>query len=102
MRLDPVQRLDIDRLAPLWLALHAHHQNIAPQLAPFVCDEISWGNRRRQYMDLTSGAWFGLIARDGDNDVGYLLCARRPMVWNATFAEPVSLWELVTLVVAPD
>jgi hypothetical protein len=35
VRLDPVQRDDIDRLAPLWLALHAHHQKIAPQLAPF-------------------------------------------------------------------
>lgn len=102
MRFDPVQRHDIDRLAPLWLALHAHHQKIAPQLAPFVPDEISWANRRRQYMDITSGAWFGLIARDGDHDVGYVLCARRPMVWNATFAEPASLWELVTLVVAQD
>lgn len=102
MKLDPIRSQDINRLAPLWLALHAHHQRIAPQLAPFVSDESSWRNRRRQYGDITSGDWFGLMGREGDRDIGYMLCARRPMVWNATFAAPASLWELVTLIVAQD
>ena len=93
---------DLDRLAPLWLGLHAHHQRVAPQLAPFVADEISWASRKRQYTEVMSGAWFGLIARDGDDDIGYLLCAKRPMVWNATFAVPPTLWELVTVFVRED
>jgi GNAT superfamily N-acetyltransferase len=102
MQFDPIQGQDIDRLAPLWLGLHAHHQKIAPQLAPFVPDEVSWANRRCQYMDIISGAWFGLVARDGERDIGYVLGARRPMIWNATFARPASLWELVTLFVVEE
>ena len=102
MRLDPIEAGDIDRLAPLWLGLHAHHRKVAPQLAPFVPDQTSWANRKRQYQEVMSGAWFGFIARDGDADIGYLLCAKRPMQWNATFAIPLSLWELVTLFVRED
>lgn len=102
MRLDPIGPEDIDRLAPLWLGLHAHHRKVAPQLAPFAADAVSWANRRRQYLDVLAGAWFGFIARDGGADIGYLLCAQRPMQWNATFAVPASLWELVTLFVRED
>jgi ribosomal protein S18 acetylase RimI-like enzyme len=102
VRLEPVHRETIDRLAPLWQALHAHHQQVAPELAPFVTSETSWANRRRQYIDIASGAWFAAVARDGERDIGYLLGARRPMVWNATFAAPPLLWELVTLFVAED
>lgn len=49
-----------------------------------------------------SGNWFGFIACDGDEDVGYLLCAERPMQWNATFTVPAMLWELVTIFVKGD
>ncbi len=90
---------DIDRLAPLWLALHGHHRKIAPQLAPFVADDTSWKNRKRQYTELLAGEWFGFIAVDNGRDIGYLLCGRRPMSWNATFAVASTLWELVTLFV---
>jgi|AraplaMF_Col_mMF_1032025.scaffolds.fasta_scaffold00132_8 ribosomal protein S18 acetylase RimI-like enzyme len=102
MTLEPMQAEDIDRLAPLWLGLHAHHRRVAPQLAPFVDDELSWASRRRQYSDVMSGNWFGYIACDGEEDVGYLLCAERPMQWNATFAVPATLWELVTIFVKGD
>jgi ribosomal protein S18 acetylase RimI-like enzyme len=98
-QLDPIGHQDIDRLAPLWGALHRHHQKVAPQLAPFVPDDTSWASRKRQYTELSSGEWFGFIARDGDRDIGYLLGGRRPMAWNATFSVPSSLWELVTLFV---
>ena len=102
MRLEALRSADIDRLEPLWLGLHAHHQRVAPQLAPFVADGLSWASRKRQYSDVMSGNWFGYIARDGDHDVGYLLCAERPMQWNATFAVPETLWELVTIFVKGD
>ena len=42
---------DLDDLEPLWLQLHAHHQAVAPQLAPYVDDATSWGERRAHYVD---------------------------------------------------
>jgi len=102
MILEPIEPGDLDRLRPLWLGLHAHHQKMAPRLAPFVGDDISWPNRKRQYSEVVSGQWFGLTARDGGRDIGYLICAKRPMQWNATFAIPSSLWELVTLFVVAE
>jgi ribosomal protein S18 acetylase RimI-like enzyme len=102
MTLEPLRREDVDRLAPLWLGLHAHHRRVAPDLAPFVDDDLSCTSRRRQYTDAMAGNWFGYVARDGDDDVGYLLCAERPMPWNATFALPATLWELVTIFVKGD
>jgi ribosomal protein S18 acetylase RimI-like enzyme len=99
MKLEPLRREDIDRLQPLWLGLHAHHQRVAPRLAPFVEDSLSWASRKHQYAEAMDGNWFGYIARDGDEDVGYLLCAERAMQWNATFGVPARLWELVTLYV---
>ena len=99
LRLDAIRHQDIDRLAPLWIALHKHHRKVAPQLAPFVPDDTSWASRKRQYTELLAGEWFGFIASDDDRDIGYLLCGKRPMTWNATFAVPASLWELVTIFV---
>jgi len=102
MTLEPMQAADLDRLKPLWLGLHAHHRRVAAQLAPFVEDDLSWVSRKRQYAEVMAGNWFGYLARDGDEDVGYLLCAERPMQWNATFAVPATLWELVTIYVKGD
>jgi len=102
MNLEVMRPADLDRLQPLWLGLHAHHRRVAPNLAPFVADDLSWASRMRQYSDVMAGTWFGFIARDGSEDVGYLLCAERPMQWNATFAVPATLWELVTVYVKGD
>ena len=99
IRLDPIDAGAIDRLEPLWLALHAHHQRVAPRLAPFVDDDVSWKKRRRQYAEVLCGEGFGFIAHENGADIGYLLCAKRPMDWTATFAVPDSLWELVTIYV---
>jgi ribosomal protein S18 acetylase RimI-like enzyme len=102
MKLEAMRPADLDRLQPLWLGLHAHHRRVAPNLAPFVDDELSWASRKRQYGDVMAGTWFGFIARDGAEDAGYLLCAERAMQWNATFAVPATLWELVTIFVKGD
>jgi ribosomal protein S18 acetylase RimI-like enzyme len=102
MNIEPIGAHDLDRLGPLWLALHAHHRKVAPRLAPFVGDDISWPNRKRQYEEVAAGEWLGLVAREGDRDLGYMICAKRPMQWNATFAIPPFLWELVTLVVTAE
>ena len=39
---EPVAARDVAGLEPLWLALHRHHQTVAPELAPFVADGPSW------------------------------------------------------------
>jgi ribosomal protein S18 acetylase RimI-like enzyme len=102
MKLEALRPEDIGRLEPLWLGLRAHHRRVAPLLAPFVDDALSWASRKRQYADVMAGNWFGYIASDGEEDIGYLLCAERPMQWNATFAVPATLWELVTIFVKGD
>jgi ribosomal protein S18 acetylase RimI-like enzyme len=43
---------DIDRVRPLWLTLHRHHQALLPFLAPYVDDDRSWAIRRGLYLDL--------------------------------------------------
>jgi hypothetical protein len=49
LKLDALTAAGIDRLRPMWLALHHHHQSVAPHLGPFVSDDESWANRKRQY-----------------------------------------------------
>lgn len=92
---------DAGRLRPFWLLLHEHHQSVAPELAPFVSTSESWAHRERQYKQAMAGDWFGFIAQLDTVDVGYLICAKRPMDWQATFDLPPKLWELLTLVVHP-
>lgn len=93
---------DLDRLRPLWLMLHAHHQKVAPSLAPYLPDDTSWINRRQQYVAALAEGGICLVATSGATDLGYLLAAKRAMAWTATFDLPEILWELVTLFVCPD
>ncbi|MFF2503720.1 GNAT family N-acetyltransferase [Streptomyces sp. NPDC058067] len=61
----------IDRLGPLWLALHAHHQAVQPGFTYFT-DEESWELRRDCYRRwiLDEGSFVLLAERDG-HLVGY-------------------------------
>ena len=43
---------DIPRLRPLWVAVHHHHQEAMPQLAPYVDDDTTWDERSSLYRDL--------------------------------------------------
>jgi ribosomal protein S18 acetylase RimI-like enzyme len=99
--LDALTAAGIDRLRPMWLALHRHHQTVAPHLGPFVSDDESWANRKRQYEKILAGEHFGHVASMDGSDIGYLLAARRPMDWTATFDRPAYLWELTTIIVLP-
>jgi hypothetical protein len=49
VRIERLDAGDLPRLRPLWLELHAHHQAVAPELAPFVGDDESWPVRRALY-----------------------------------------------------
>ena len=43
---------DIDRLEPLWVAVHRVHAASMPQLAPYVTDAETWAVRGAFYRDL--------------------------------------------------
>ncbi len=102
MRYEPLTPETIDRVRPLWLALHKHHQSVAPELAPYVPDETSWHYRRQQYATALSEGGQGIVATKDGTDTGYTIIAHRPMAWNATFDLPPAAWELVSVFVAPS
>jgi len=100
--LRPVLSAEVDRLAHLWLGLHAYHQTIAPQLAPYADDRRSWSARGKLYRQALERGGFAVRATARGVDVGYLLAARAPHPWPAVFPGSVEIWELLTLVVAPE
>jgi ribosomal protein S18 acetylase RimI-like enzyme len=63
---------DIPALRDLWLELHHHHQEVAPQSGEFVDDEESWRVRSSEYHKwLADPRSFLLVARSGGRAVGY-------------------------------
>ena len=66
----------LDRLRPLWLELHHHHQAVGgPALGPYVDDEESWNARRVLYTEFLAGGGFAVLAeRDGEL-IGYAMVA---------------------------
>ena len=102
MTIEEIGPADLARLEPLWLLLHAHHQTVAPELAPYVDDAASWRVRRALYEETLAAGGFALLAREGGVDLGYALVGREATHWSATFVTAVDLDELVTLVVRPD
>ena len=65
---------DVPALRALWLELHHHHAEIAPQSGEFVDDETSWRVRSASYREwLADPRSFVLLARAGDRLVGYAL-----------------------------
>jgi ribosomal protein S18 acetylase RimI-like enzyme len=91
----------LGQLQPLWLALHAHHQSVAPPAA-YQPDERSWQARRAAYEEwLAAPGSFVLVAERGDDLVGYALVAVRPGP-DDTWVSGDRLAELETLSVAPE
>src|SRR5262245_5300043 len=82
--------------------LHAHHQEVAPELAPYASDDESWPVRRGYYEGVLAQGGRALVARDGGEDVGYLMAARDHCHWPATFAEVGEVAEVTTLLVRPE
>jgi ribosomal protein S18 acetylase RimI-like enzyme len=63
---------DVASLRELWLELHHHHAEVAPQSGEFTDDETSWRVRASSYREwLADPRSFLLLARDGDRLVGY-------------------------------
>lgn len=66
----------IDRLRPLWLELHRHHQAVGgPRLGPYVDDNASWTARRALYEAFLAAGGFAVLAERGDELAGYAMVA---------------------------
>jgi ribosomal protein S18 acetylase RimI-like enzyme len=66
----------LDRLRPLWLELHHHHQVVGgPRLGPYVSDDASWAARRELYAEFFAAGGFAVLAEREDELVGYAMVA---------------------------
>jgi ribosomal protein S18 acetylase RimI-like enzyme len=66
----------LDRLAPLWLVLHRHHQDVGGDaLGPYVDDDTSWQARRELYAGVLAKAGFVLLAEEAGELIGYATVA---------------------------
>ena len=95
----------LDRLRPLWLELHHHHQAVGgPVLGPYVDDDASWSARRTLYTDFLAGGGFAVLAeRDGEL-IGYAMVAVKTSVeteLDDTWRAGARVAEIETLSVAP-
>lgn len=90
----------VDRLEPLWLALHEHHQSVAPP-AVYQPPHRSWAARRGAYLEwLASPGSFILLAEKGQQAVGYAMVHVKPGP-DDTWVTGDRIAELETLSVAP-
>jgi ribosomal protein S18 acetylase RimI-like enzyme len=97
----------LDRLESLWLALHRHHQAVAPALEPYVDDAHSWAARRAMYAGFLAAPHgsFVLLADAGDLLVAYAMVAIAPVAetWvDDTWRTGPLIAEIETLSVRPD
>jgi ribosomal protein S18 acetylase RimI-like enzyme len=101
MQIDNLTHHNLERIAPLWLDLHAHHQAVAPELVPYADENASWNRRRQQYSKLFANGGEIIVAREGSADIGYAAWVPERMPWPACFATAPRLAEIVTLTVRP-
>jgi ribosomal protein S18 acetylase RimI-like enzyme len=98
----------LDRVEPLWLELHHHHQAVAgAALRPYVDDAYSWAARRAMYAGFLAaphGSFVLLGERDGAL-AGYAMVAISPVedTWvDDTWRAGPLIADIETLSVAPD
>jgi GNAT superfamily N-acetyltransferase len=97
MKIETVLPPDLDRLRPLWLSKLAGLRVSQHPVGPFVEDTASWDARRETYSTAFAEGAVGFVAHLNTGEQGYLIAARRPMDWTATFALEPYLWEVLTL-----
>jgi ribosomal protein S18 acetylase RimI-like enzyme len=73
----------IERVRPLWLELHRHHQQVGGEaLRPYVGDAHSWDARRAMYARFLGephGSFLLLAERPGGDLLGYAMVAISPV-----------------------
>jgi ribosomal protein S18 acetylase RimI-like enzyme len=96
----------LDRLRPLWLALHRHHQAVGgDRLGPYVDDDTSWTARRALYAEFLAGGGFVLLAERDAGPVGYAMVAVKTSAeteLDDTWQAGERVAEIETLVVLPE
>jgi ribosomal protein S18 acetylase RimI-like enzyme len=96
----------LDRLRPLWLELHHHHQAVGgPALGPYVGDDESWTARRALYEEFLSGGGFAVLAERGGELIGYAMVALKTSAeteFDDTWRAGPRVAEIETLSVAPS
>ena len=95
----------LDRLRPLWLVLHHHHQAVGgPALGPYVDDEASWAARRSLYAGFLARGGFAVLAERDGRLAGYAMVAVTPVeetLMPDTWRTGDRVAEVETLVVDP-
>ena len=97
----------LDRLEPLWIALHRHHQAVGgAALEPYVDDAHSWAARRAMYAGFLAAPHgsFVLLAERGDALAAYAMVAVVPVeeTWvDDTWRAGPLIAEIETLSVVP-
>jgi ribosomal protein S18 acetylase RimI-like enzyme len=96
----------LDRLRPLWLALHHHHQAVGGErLGPYVDDDASWTARRALYHEFLTGGGFALLAEQDGALVGYAMVAVKTSAeteLDDTWVSGDRVAEIETLLVLPE
>ena len=91
----------IDELRPFWLAMVAHHGEVAPEMGPLRPDDDSWAMRRAHYArQLARPGAFVLLARVEDRPVGYALTTLEEA--SPTWSEPDGWAEIDSLALLPN
>jgi ribosomal protein S18 acetylase RimI-like enzyme len=97
---------DVDRLEPLWVAVHHQHQRAMPHLSPYVSDATTWRERRALYQQLFADHDVVLLlGLDGDRLAGYALGYTQPATgtWLAdTWVTGEKIAEVESLSVLPE
>jgi ribosomal protein S18 acetylase RimI-like enzyme len=90
---------DLDALEPLWRALMDRHREVW-ELVPMRTYEDSWSRRRAQYREwLAAPGGFVLVARRGDDLLGYAVVGIEAA--DETYATSERQAEIHTLAVLP-
>jgi ribosomal protein S18 acetylase RimI-like enzyme len=96
---------DVAALRELWLELHHHHQEVAPQSGEFVGDEDSWEVRSSSYREwLSDPRSFLLLARAGGRLVGYAVVrvSQAGPELTDSWRVPETIAEIETMLVSTD
>jgi ribosomal protein S18 acetylase RimI-like enzyme len=97
---------DLDRLEPLWVAVHHRHVASMPELGPYVDDATTWAARRALYAELLAKPDTVLLLAEDDAGaaVGYGLAhvMERDETWvGDTWATGPRIGEIESLSILP-
>ena len=92
----------LELLKPLWISLHHHHAEVAPQLGSIRSEEESWQTRRGEYVGwLELPANFIILAEFDKQFIGYAFVRVREGK-SATWNVSQQIGEIETLSILPE